>query len=383
MKFLSVKIFICIILLLILFSSCRPKQTQIEKITEDGVEVIINHLEPYEIKGELNNLYLEKIFSINTENKEFFKIGLIDLETFDIDHEGNIFVIRWRTDENYIFKFDKDGNFIKSFCRRGQGPGELEWGETVFINFNDELVAKDPGKTKFLVFDRDGNFLRETHLEKHYSISPLAKGKYGIMWQDQSPEIFKNHYAVCDSDFSNIQEFFSYEWEYQIQSTKVLLNRASVIYGMSKNYLYIGNAEKGYEIYVYDLTGTMVRKIRKKFNKIRVPEDYKKARLERIPARFRARREYYFNEYWPPFKYLFVDDAERLYVMTYEQRPDQNEYIYDIFNNKGIFINRISLGNMGLRPLAFPATAKRERLYCIIENENGYKELVVYKMIWE
>ncbi len=67
MKFLSVKIFICIILVLILFSSCRPKQTQIEKITEDGVEVIINHLEPYEIKGEPNNVYLEKIFSINTE----------------------------------------------------------------------------------------------------------------------------------------------------------------------------------------------------------------------------------------------------------------------------------------------------------------------------
>jgi hypothetical protein len=38
---------------------------------------------------------------------------------------------------------------------------------------------------------------------------------------------------------------------------------------------------------------------------------------------------------------------------------------------------------MGLRPLAFPAAAKGERLYCIIENENGYKELVVYKMIWE
>jgi len=67
MKFLSVKIFICIILVLILFSSCRPKQTQIEKITEDGVEVIINHHEPYEIKGEPNNVYLEKIFSINTE----------------------------------------------------------------------------------------------------------------------------------------------------------------------------------------------------------------------------------------------------------------------------------------------------------------------------
>ena len=370
---------VCMVAILI---SCGPKQDVVERVYEDGVEVVLNHLEPYTNKGEPNILTLEKEFSIDTEEKKYFDIGLIDLETFDIDHEGNIFIIRWRTDENYIFKFDKDGNFIKSFCRRGQGPGELEWGGTVFIDFNNELVAKDPSKRKFLVYDRDGNFLRETHLDKHYSIRPLEDGKYGINWQDQEPELLRNHYAVCDSDFNNIQEFFSYEFENQIQSTRILLNRARVIYGMSKNFLCIGNPKNGYEIYVYNSEGILVRKIRKKYKKIRVPEDYKKASLERIPARFRAERECYFNEYWPPFKYLFIDDAERLYVMTYDQEPDQNKYMYDIFSNEGIYVSRISLGNIGITQLAFPAAAKGERLYCIKEKESGYKELVVYKMIW-
>ena len=57
-------IFLYIVLFLL---HCGPKQDKVERIVEDGVEVIINHLEPYEIKGEPNNVYLEKIFSINTE----------------------------------------------------------------------------------------------------------------------------------------------------------------------------------------------------------------------------------------------------------------------------------------------------------------------------
>lgn len=43
--------------ILLIFSCCGQRQQKVEKIMEDGVEVIVNHFEPYQIKGELKNEY--------------------------------------------------------------------------------------------------------------------------------------------------------------------------------------------------------------------------------------------------------------------------------------------------------------------------------------
>ena len=68
--------------------------------------------------------------------------------------------------------------------------------------------------------------------------------------------------------------------------------------------------------------------------------------------------------------------------MTYEAGKTANEYVYDIFNPEGAFIARMSLDNYAdFRPLE--AKARKKRLYGMREKENGYKELVVYRMRWK
>jgi hypothetical protein len=76
--------------------------------------------------------------------------------------------------------------------------------------------------------------------------------------------------------------------------------------------------------------------------------------------------------------------------MTYEEGEDPDEYIFDIFNSEGVFIGRISLGvYLSDYFLATGgqfdswASMKKNRFYCIREKESGYKELVVYEVIWE
>ena len=49
----------------ILFIHCSTRSDKVEKLIEQGVEVIINHLEPYIIEGEPTLLTLEKEFSID------------------------------------------------------------------------------------------------------------------------------------------------------------------------------------------------------------------------------------------------------------------------------------------------------------------------------
>lgn len=75
--------------------------------------------------------------------------------------------------------------------------------------------------------------------------------------------------------------------------------------------------------------------------------------------------------------------------MTYESGKKPGEYVFDIFTPDGIFIGRASFEAYLAADIfasGSPADswmmAKNNRLYAIREKPSGYKELVVYRMIW-
>jgi hypothetical protein len=72
-------------------------------------------------------------------------------------------------------------------------------------------------------------------------------------------------------------------------------------------------------------------------------------------------------------------------LMTYEMGNGLGEYMYDIFNDNGVFIGRKSL-NLG-RQQYFPkinyAKIKRGLLYRYHEKENGFDELLVRQVVWK
>lgn len=63
---------IYLIQVILLLSYCGPKQDEVERIIENGVEVIVNHLEPYQI-GNISSFILEEIFKIDTAEDEIGK----------------------------------------------------------------------------------------------------------------------------------------------------------------------------------------------------------------------------------------------------------------------------------------------------------------------
>jgi len=141
---------------------------------------------------------------------------------------------------------------------------------------------------------------------------------------------------------------------------------------------------------MYDLVGKLLRKIRKEYNPVKVPQELKEQMLKRFerPALESIRKKIYFPDFFPPFQYYFMDDKGRLFVMTYEKGTNPREFLYDIFNPEGIFIGRTKLSNYGnflltQRKSPFYVVAKNNRLYYVREKESGYMELVVYKMQWD
>ncbi|MCJ7579058.1 MAG: 6-bladed beta-propeller [Candidatus Aminicenantes bacterium] len=385
------KLFMILPLALILcfMVGCKDKEADIERFMEDGVEVVVNHLEPYKLKGEPSNLILEKVFSIDTERDDIVEIGLTDIGAFDVDSEGNIYLVSPQANENFIFKFDRDGNYIHSFCRMGQGPGEMSYAPyAINITSQNEITVTETTAKKLLIFNNNGNLLDETPITiedvQILDVIPLENGNYfcaKLIYLDSGDYLFHNIIGIHDSDFKRINDLDEYKVPNYSRGKKTqgILSFCSSI---TRNKIYIGNDNRGYEIWVFDLDGNLQRKIRKEYEKIPIPKEFIEESLKALPEQMRKMMT--FPEVFHPIQSLFTDEMGRLYVMTYEKGEDSGEYIFDIFNADGIFIGRKSLRAFNDYYEGYLwVKGKQNHLYCGNEKESGYKELVVYKMTWE
>lgn len=364
---------------------CR-KKAQVEKIIEDGVEVVINHLEPYKIDGEFLKFTLTEELIIDTERNEVAATGLTDMAHFDVDSEGSIYCLNDTSNKDFIFKFDKNGKFITSFGTKGQGPGELNRSYHLELNHQSQIVVTDYLARKLLFYDKQGDFIKTIAVNfMPISAHPLSNGKYLVWYQitgDGTDEyVIQTPLSLRNSSLEEIKELDRYKLPNYRVTGKRRGTDPLFSWAISKRYIFIGNEIRNGEIWVFDLEGNLVRKIKKPYNPVSVPEEYKKERLNGI--KFQAMKDAtYFPESFPPFQGIFADDTDRLYVMTFEKDADTGEYIFDLFNSDGFYVGRSTIDAM-FRNGIVVAKVIENHLYCVSEKDSGYKKLVVYKMRWE
>lgn len=97
---------VCLILILSIFISCGQKQERGEKIVEDGIEVVINRLQPYKIKGEPSTFTLEEELSIDFSADEIGDLGIADANNFEVASDGTIYYTYPHKSDELIFQFD-------------------------------------------------------------------------------------------------------------------------------------------------------------------------------------------------------------------------------------------------------------------------------------
>jgi 6-bladed beta-propeller len=73
------------------------------------------------------------------------------------DAAGNIFVADGAGNAR-IAKFDKDGKFVKSWGKRGTGPGEFANVLSIAVDAQGNVYAGDGGNKRIQVFDNNGVF---------------------------------------------------------------------------------------------------------------------------------------------------------------------------------------------------------------------------------
>jgi hypothetical protein len=374
-----------LILLILIVCACTSEPGKVDKIREDGVEVIINHREPYERQGEKTRLILEEIFTIDTEKEDLAKFGFSDIHSFDLDSEDNIYCLDQRNKTDVIFKFDSWGQYLMSFARKGQGPGELQTPFGIRMVSNNTLSVTDILK-KVLVFNTDGTLKQEIPIDTNFVIvNPLGNGNYCIFWKggaDTDNRFFQEKLSVFNSRFEEIKLLDILKIRKASEGVPGI--DPLLFWRITDDQIFVGNEQRGYEILVFDFEGKLIKKIVKEYEPVDIPEALKREILSTIPDESPLKANIVFPDHFAPFRSFFTDDEGRLFVVTYESGLNRIGSVCDIFDAEGAFIGRVSLPlNKAGTPFATPAIMKNGKLYCLQDKDTGFKMLKAYSIRWE
>jgi hypothetical protein len=373
------------LMLAMFFLSCGQKEDRVEISREDGVQVVVNHLEPYRIDGRESRMRLEEDFVIDLDNPALSDLGLYGLDSFAVNSAGEIFLLQQRTEADHLYKFSEDGRFLLSFAHNGQGPGEVSQPTYITTSPDGKILVCDPINAKVTLYRSDGSLDGEMALQANIPlIHPLENGLFvlfGRLRPEQEGRFLNYRLELCDQDLQLLKLLDEFQIENFMVTRRIQGTQPGIGVAFGGERIFIGNEARGYEIWVYDQSGNLVRKIRKKFHPLPVTEAIKEKAIARTDEN--ARPLLFFPEFLPPFRALFADEEGRLFSLTFEPAEKAGEYMIDVFNPEGEFTARLSADIFTSLSTPLAAIVREGRVYYIREKTDGFKQLVAEKILQE
>lgn len=370
-------------MLLLVIGGCARRENRVDKVIEDGIEVILNGMEPYKLPDVQSPVMLEEEWVIDLESGDVSKTGLYQIDTFAVDADGSIYILNLQSEKDHIFKFKPGGKFEKSFGRHGQGPGELGRPNALSLTLDQELMVTDPNNTKLVYLTREGGLIREVPLNRNIPFAqPLSNNRFvvfGRMQPDIEKRFMKYPLELCDENIEPIKMLDEYRMENFRITRRLRGTQPGFGLAVGGSRIFIGNEARDYEIWVYNVEGILIQKIRKEHYSLPVTEAIKEKALSRYDENVKPM--VFFPETLPPFRTMTADEEGSLYVVTFEESDQAGENRIDVFNPDGAFIGRLSAAVFVNPGTPIDVVAHKGRFYYIRETESGFKQLVVEKII--
>jgi hypothetical protein len=371
----------CLTILLI----CCGKQEKVDRVVENGVEVVLNpKVPPYPV-----SIAPSRIFSLSTGRDDLAAAGLTDFAMgFDVDSRGFIYIGCLKNEEGPIFKFDPQGDLVLTFSHIGQGPGEIQGEAILDVSAADEIIVTNADNRKILFFSSEGKLLREQKVKTDIARAiPLLDGNF-VAWSrilDSKSEFLAQHpLLLAGPDLEVLQEIDRQQVPNPLRGGDFLGTFHIFSWSASPGRIYSAFQDRGYDIWVHDFKGSLVRKIRKEHDSVPVSESFRSSYLKLFEASLfdGFREKIHFPLSMPALDSIFSDEEGRLFVLTYEVDPTSGANLFDVFDAEGSLEGRMKV-KVFHDDRGCAVRACRGRLYAISENEIGEKELVVYRMIWK
>ncbi len=348
-----------------------------QKITkENGIEVIHNPKDPVQLKGVPSTPVLKEDLVIGAESGDE-RFIFSEIRAIRADDEGNIYALDWKAHQ--IKVFDRTGRLLRTFGKKGQGPGEWQAPHVMVIAPSGQIVVRDMANWRFSFYSPEGKLLKEIP-SQGFGFQKARIDKKGFFYgnslefgeKDTAERLMR--YGPDLKPAATIAEFK----ENPQPDTDDLFAENTCFDVVKGDNLAWARTGK-YEIKVVDQAGQTVKRIIKDFEPRRITEKDKKDRIQNYyGGHDHSGRKIVFPEYFPPIRAFIADDEGRLYVRTFE-KDESGKDLYDIFDPDGRCIARFAL------PASEWIEAVRKgKVYCTSEaDESGTQQIKRYSLEWK
>jgi len=346
--------------------------------TKNGIKIIHNPKTPVRQKGVSSTITLKEELSIGKEQDDPER-SLASLSSFSVDDSGNIYVVDGK--ENKIKIFGPDGSFLRSFGRRGQGPGEFQGASQIVVLPDGGRIVTDFMGRRLVFFSAKDEFLRQV------STSGFSIGEIRC---DRRGDIYALN--VIFASEKRTQELIKFDSNLKPIATRTILEverkpRVTTPFspwircGLTRRDELVWAATSKYEINVVDPGGKAVKRITKDFDPVNITAAEKERLIQDytrgLPAGFPS-ITFEFPTSLPPIKNMFLDDQDRIFVQTYE-KDGRGGQCYDVYDPEGRYVSRFSFPEKEEAVIV-----KKDKLYSSVQDSaEGIPLVKRYALAWK
>ena len=349
-----------------------------QKVSDvNGVRTIHNSRRPARLPGYTSELTLVEELTIGRGTDE--QTQFMELQSVQADSDGRIYALDPKA---YAVKvFDADGRFIRSFGKRGQGPGEFTAPGRVVLTPSGEVAVSDIDNRRICFFTREGELKRELS---------TASWNFLLFRVNARGDIFADVVSIKEP---GTMSFELLKFGPVLSSPTVLASepfpvlpnhvnpfRPRFLHGLTRNGGLAWAVSSRYEITVLDPDGKPRLKVYKEPEPNPLTNRDRKALLreefgDKGPP---AGVTMDFPSSFPPLYSLIVTDADQIIVRT-NVRNAQGWIIHEVFDPEGRFVSRFSLGQEEYVMMV----AEGKAYTMVSEDGDGIPLVKRYRLVWK
>ncbi len=320
----------------ITFISCSSEKEYPVKITEEnGVKTLSNPDYP---KEGLYDLVLEELFTLG-KDEDNSKYMFTQPQYINLDSKLNLYVLDW---EGYkFFVFDKQGNYLRQFGRRGQGPGDFDTPLYFAISNKNELILNDAHNTRICYLDSSGKYLNGFIFNKFHG-DLLLDTKDNLYTEEEfyddskvtdQPKTIEStksitRYSFEKKEWESIGKFTG-ERYIMLKNSNGSMTTGPInkfVWYISKSDFLINGFSESYEFFKYSLDGKPINKFNRKPTPI-ANRNFKEGTAQK--------------RFLDPFtRFNLLEDNGNFWV-NINNGYIPGQYIYDVFNENGVYLKQV------------------------------------------
>jgi hypothetical protein len=267
----------------------------------------------------------------------------------------------------YVYAL-KDLRFIRKFGKRGQGPGELLAipGTPNKINVQEDFILAET-YVKLIWFTKEGKLIKEKKKPIFGLIGFIPIGKKGekfvARWLKlDEDKVMYDTICLFNEDIKPIKKLYKQKWIQQgAQPPNIQLDMVPdfISFKVYEDKIFIDESSNGFVIEIFDINGNPLRRIEKKYDKIKVTEEDKERLINRLKEEKYSKVQSQmvggwenlkkilnmkFANTYPPIQDIDVS-ANKIFVQTHKRVEEKGQVKeeYVVMDFKGNILRKVMI----------------------------------------